>query len=304
MTPPLDAQLKEQFDLVVLPATADERKKFLADRGAEFDAVAIHVRHDLTGDVIAGLPNLKAVCNFGVGYDKIDIESLKARGVQLSNTPNVLNGCVADLAMGLLIDVARGISASDRSVRRGDWANGKTRPLMTRVAGKKMGILGFGGIGQVIAKRAAGFDMEVRYNSRNPVKGFEDSHEKNLVELAKWADFLMVACVGGPTTHHLVSAEVLEALGPRGIVVNIARGSVIDEAALVKALQESKIGGAGLDVFENEPHVPKEMLEMDNVVALPHMAGFTRETRQGMEQAVLDNLNAYFNTGKVLAPVW
>ena len=304
ISPLLDAQLQALTDADVhcLWKEADPQA-FLAAHGAEFEAVAAHVRFGCTAQTMAALPNLRAICSFGAGYDKIDMEQARARGIQVANTPDVLNGCVADLAMGLVIDVARGLSVTDRFVRAGGWAAGGQRPLMTRVHGKKLGLLGFGGIGQAVARRAAGFDMEVRYNTRRPVEGSAFTHVPDLLALAAWCDFLVVACVGGASTHHLVSAAVLDALGPQGIVVNIARGSVIDEAALVAALAEGRIAGAGLDVFENEPNVPAALLAMDNVVVLSHIAGFTRETRRDMEQRVVDNLLAFFETGQVLNPV-
>ncbi|MES2511020.1 MAG: 2-hydroxyacid dehydrogenase [Pseudomonadota bacterium] len=302
ITPPLDASLAEMFDIHPLWKETDTQA-FLAKHGAEFKAIATHVRHACPISVIEAMPNLGAISNFGVGYDKIDVAAAQARGVQVANTPNVLNNCVADLAMGLLIDVARGLSATDRFVRRGEWAAGKQRQLMTRVTGKKMGILGFGGIGQAIARRACGFDMTIRYSSRKPVVGFEGQHVADLNELATWADFLVVACPGGSATKHLVSGEVLDALGRDGILVNIARGSVVDEAALVDALREGRIAGAGLDVYENEPQVPLALIEMDNVVLMSHIAGFTRESRLEMEKLVADNLLAYFSTGKVLTPL-
>ncbi len=301
---PLDAQLQALpgADVHCLWKEADPQA-FLAAHGGEFEAVAAHVRFGCSAQTMAALPSLRAICSFGAGYDKIDMDAARARGIQVSNTPDVLNGCVADLAMGLVLDVARGLSVTDRFVRAGGWAAGGQMPLMTRVHGKKLGLLGFGGIGQAIARRAAGFDMEVRYNTRRPVAQSPFMHVPDLMALASWCDFLVVACVGGPTTRHLVSAAVLDALGPQGIVVNIARGSVIDEAALVAALSQGRIAGAGLDVFENEPHVPAELLAMDNVVVLSHIAGFTRETRHDMEQRVYDNLQAYFDTGRVLDPV-
>lgn len=301
ITGPVDARLARDYDVAPLWKQPD-KDAFLAAHGAEFEAVAIHVRDACDAALIERLPNAKAIVNFGVGYDKIDVAAAKRRGMQISNTPKVLDGCVADLAMGLAIDVARGISATDRFVRAGCWKTGQ-RPLMTRVYGKNMGLLGFGGIGQAVARRAAGFDMPVRYHTRRPVAGYAEQHETSLVELAKWADFLVVACPGGPETRHLVNAEVLDALGPQGILVNIARGSVVDEAALVRALQEGRLGGAGLDVFENEPNVPEAMLAMDNVVVQSHIAGFTRETRADMEALVCDNLDAFFRTGQVLTPI-
>lgn len=302
ITPPLDARLAEAFDIHPLWQEQDPQA-FLAEHGAGFRAAATHVRHACPAALIEAMPNLGVISSFGAGYDKIDVAAAQARGVQVANTPNVLNTCVADLAIGLLIDVARGLSATDRFVRRGEWAAGKQRPLMTRVSGKKLGILGFGGIGQAIARRVGGFDMEVRYNSRKPVAGHENQHMADLNELAAWADFLVIACPGGPATKHLVSGKVLDALGKDGVLVNIARGSVVDEAALVEALAQGRIAGAGLDVYENEPQVPQALLEMDNVVLMSHIAGFTRESRLEMEALVYDNLAAFFASGKALTPV-
>lgn len=304
ISPELDAQLQalEGVKLHTL-WTEMEPQAFLSAHGAQIEALVTHVRFGVDNDTVAALPALKAISNFGAGYEKIDVAAAGQRGIQIANTPDVLNGCVADLAMGLLIDTARGMSATDRFVRAGAWAQGKQRPLMTRVHGKKLGILGLGRIGQAIARRAAGFDMDVRYNARRAVAGVPYVHEASLQALAQWSDFLVVSCVGGPATHHLVSADVLDALGPRGILVNIARGSVVDEAALVSALVEKRLGGAGLDVFENEPHVPPALFALDSVVLQSHIAGFTRETRRDMEQLVVDNLKAFFDTGKVLTPI-
>jgi lactate dehydrogenase-like 2-hydroxyacid dehydrogenase len=195
--------------------------------------------------------------------------------------------------MLLLLDVARAGSAGDRFVRRGDWLNGPF-PLATQVSRKRLGIMGLGRIGRVIAHRTSGFDMEVRYHSRRAVADAPWQHEPQLLELAHWADFLVVITAGGPETRHLVDAKVLDALGPKGYLVNVARGTVIDEAALVRALQEKRIAGAGLDVFEREPQVPPELFTLDNVVLVPHIASATVQTREAMAQRVLDNLQAFF----------
>jgi hydroxypyruvate reductase len=301
-TPPLDALLAERFDVHPLWKESDP-EAYLARHGGEFTAAATHLRHAFPASLMQALPQLGAIANFGVGYDKIDVAEARRRGIQLANTPAVLDGCVADLAMGLLIDTARGISASDRFVRGGGWEAGGQRPLMTRVWGKKLGLLGFGGIGRKIAQRASGFEMEVRYHARRAVPDSPHTHEPDLAALARWCDFLVVACVGGPSTHHLVSPSVLSALGPEGILINIARGSVVDEAALVQALQSGAIAGAGLDVYEDEPRVPEALKALDNVVLLSHIAAFTRESRATMERLVCDNLAAYFSAGKLLTPV-
>jgi lactate dehydrogenase-like 2-hydroxyacid dehydrogenase len=251
---------------------------------------------------MAALPALKAICSFGVGYETIDVDEATRRGIVVSNTPDVLNDCVADIAFGLLIDVARGLSASDRFARRGDWLKGAF-PLQTRVSGKRLGILGLGRIGRVIARRASGFDMEVRYHSRQPVATVDYRYEPTLTGLAQWADFLVVASAGGAETRHLVSPEVIAALGPDGYLINIARGSVIDEAALVDGLVNRRIAGAGLDVFADEPKIPAALLDLDNVVLLPHVASGTHETRQAMADLTLANLRQFLASGTLLTGV-
>jgi hydroxypyruvate reductase len=196
--------------------------------------------------------------------------------------------------------VARGASAADRFVRRGDWLKG-TFPLARKVSGARLGLVGMGRIGRTIAQRSTGFEMAVKYHTRRPVAEVAWAHEPSLIELARWADYLVVITAGGPATRHLVNAEVLEALGPEGFLVNVARGSVIDEAALVRALVDKRIAGAGLDVFENEPQVPAELMALDNVVLLPHIASATRETRQAMADRVFDNLQGFFADGRLVS---
>ena len=299
--PVLETALAQEFDVHQLWKEPDQAA-FLAAHGNEFVGLATSARWGADAALIEALPNLKVISSFGVGVDTIDVAAATKRGVLVGNTPDVLNDCVADIAFGLLIDVARGISASERFVRRGDWQRGAF-PLQTRVSGKRLGILGLGRIGRAIAKRASGFDMEVRYHNRRRVEDVAFTYEASLAALARWADFLVVASAGGPETRHLVSADVLNALGPHGFLINIARGSVIDEAALVDALVNKKIAGAGLDVFENEPQVPEALLTLDNVVLLPHVASGTNETRQAMADLTLANLRSYFADGRLLTPV-
>jgi lactate dehydrogenase-like 2-hydroxyacid dehydrogenase len=264
--------------------------------------VVTSARHGCSAALIDALPRLEAIVSFGVGYDAIALDAARARGIQVSNTPDVLNDCVADLAFGLLLDAARGIAHGDRFVRAGRWPQGGF-PLTTRVSGKKLGILGLGRIGEIVARRAQGFDMEIAYNNRRPREGAPWRFEPDLKALATWADFLVVATVGGPSTAGLVSREVIEALGPRGILVNVSRGSVIDEAAMVAALVDGRLGGAGLDVFQDEPNVPPALLALDNVVLAPHMASGTHETRAAMTALTLQNLNAFLADGRLLTPV-
>ena len=297
----LERRLNDEFDVQLLDA--DNRAGFLRDHGARFTGVVTSAFAGADGELIAALPSLKVISNFGVGVDRIDLAAAKARGIAVGHTPDVLNDCVADTAMGLVIDVARRSMEADRFVRAGKWAagGGKSIGLGRKVSGARMGIVGLGRIGQTIAKRAGGFDMAVRYHSRNPVADVPWAHEPSLMELARWSDFLVVIVAGGAGTRHLINAEVLQALGPRSFLVNVARGSVIDEAALVQALQQGVIAGAGLDVFENEPHVPEALFGLDNVVLLPHIASNTEETREAMGLLTLDNLRGYyFNQGRLV----
>ncbi len=297
----LESELAERFDLHPLWKEAD-RTAFLAAHGHEFVGLATSARFGADRTLIEALPRLAVIANFGVGVDTIDLQAARERGVAVSNTPDVLTGCVADLAFGLLIDVARRLSAADRFVRRGDWPQGQF-PLATRVWGKKLGIVGLGRIGNAIARRAGGFDMTVRYHNRRLVENSPYDYEASLPALAAWADFLVVACAGGAATRHLVSREVIDALGPAGFLVNISRGSVVDEPALVEALREGRIAGAALDVFEDEPNVPPALMGLDSVVLLPHIASATNETRQAMADCVLANLRSWFDSGRLLTPV-
>ncbi len=281
---------------------APDAAGFLADHGAAIDAFASSGRNGVNAAQIDATPNLKLIAHFGVGYDNVDVEHAKNKGVVVSNTPDVLTDCVADLAMALLIDVARGITAGDRHVRAGGWLKG-SMPLAFRASGKRLGIVGLGRIGRAIATRAEGFDMEIRYHNRRPSPDAPYHFERSLPELARWCDFLMVATSGGESTRGLISAAVIEALGPLGYVVNIARGSVIEEPALIAALAQKRIAGAALDVFADEPRVPQALLALDNVVLTPHIASATTDTRAAMGQLVLDNLASFFASGRALTPV-
>jgi len=298
--PALEARLAAAFALHKLRDEPDA-KRFLAEHGARFSSLVTTAKFGAERALIESLPNLKVISSFGVGTENLDLDAARSR-IAVGYTPDVLNDCVADLAFGLLIDVARGISASDRFVRRGGWLKG-AYPLQTRVSGKRLGIVGLGRIGRVIAQRASGFEMQIRYHGRRAVDGVPWPHEPSLLELAHWCDFLVVIVAGGAATRHLVSAAVLDALGPEGFLVNVARGSVVDEAALVDALVHKRIAGAGLDVFEREPEVPPALFELDNVVLLPHVASATHETRQAMADLVFDNLESFHRSGQVLAPV-
>ena len=249
------------------------------------------------------LPALKVISSFGVGYETINIQEAQRRQIPVGYTPDVLNDCVADTAMGLVIDVARGFSASDRYARNQQWLK-SPYPLTTRVSGKRLGIVGLGRIGQVIARRASGFDMDIRYHNRKANPALPYTYEASLDALASWCDFLVVASAGGAQTKHLISKDILKALGPNGFLINISRGSVIDQDALIEALEHKHIAGAGLDVYEDEPNIPERLLALNNTVLLPHLASATHETRQAMGDLVMDNLRTFFSTGQVKVAVF
>jgi len=266
------------------------------------DVVVTSGRFGCTAELIERLPNLQAIISFGVGYDAIDVAAARARNIPVSNTPDVLNDCVADLAFGLIIDSARQMSRADRFVRAGEWPSGGL-PLAKQVSGKRLGIVGMGRIGETVAKRSSGFDMQVRYHNRRPVEGSAYGYESNLVQLAQWSDFLVLTCPGGESTRNLINRDVLEALGSKGILINVARGSVVDEPALIEALTEGRLGGAGLDVYAQEPNVPQALIDLPNVVLLPHIGSATEETRLAMEELLLANLRAFLERGELLTAV-
>lgn len=242
---------------------------------------------------IEALPRLKVIVNGGAGYEGVDLDAVRARGLVLTNVPGVTDGCVADMAFALLLSAARAVVRADRFVRAGRWPR-EAFPLVPRVHGRRLGILGMGRIGLAIARRGAGFDMPVAYHNRRRRDDVDHMFCPTLLELARVSDFLVVACPGGPETHRIVNAEVLEALGPKGIVVNIARGTIIDEPALIAALQTGRIMAAGLDVFEREPQVPAELIALENVVLAPHRAGGTEETWHESCELVMANIRAHF----------
>jgi hydroxypyruvate reductase len=299
--PLVEKGLAEHYTRLHLGQAADP-KAFLAEHAASIEAVVSSSRNGVNASLIDSLPSLKIVSHFGVGYDNVDAGHARKRGVVVSNTPDVLTDCVADLAIALMIDVARGLTAGDRYVRRGDWPKGPM-PLQAKVSGKRLGVVGLGRIGQAIAKRAEGFGMAIRYHNRKPVAGSPYGYEASLESLARHSDFLMVATSGGGATKGLVSRDVLEALGPNGYVINIARGSVIDEPAILEFLQRKKIAGAALDVFVDEPRVPEGFFALENVVLAPHIASATVETRAAMANLVLENLAQFFATGRAVTPV-
>ena len=249
-------------------------------------------------ELIALLPKLEIVSIMGVGYDGVDVAAAKARGVMVGHTPDVLNDDVADLALALMLNIARRIPQADKFVRAGLWPKGPM-PLARKMSGSRLGIVGMGRIGQAIAQRALAFGMSIAYTARSAKLGLPYAFHATPKALAAASDFLVIITPGGAATRKLIDAEVLRALGPEGYLVNVARGSVVDEAALIEALQKGTIAGAALDVFEKEPEVPEALRALDNVVLVPHIGSATVQTRHAMAARAFANLEAHF-AGKAL----
>jgi lactate dehydrogenase-like 2-hydroxyacid dehydrogenase len=265
---------------------------------------ALGTRGDLTipADLYAALPNLEIIACYGVGVDGIDLKLAKSRNIAVTNTPGVLHEEVADIALALMLATARKLPQGERHLREGKWKD-QPFPIATRTYGKRLGLIGIGAIGQAIARRAVAFNMPVAYTARSPRANLPYTFHATPVDLAANCDFLVAACTGGKETAGIVSAEVLQALGPKGYFVNIARGTVADEAALLAALQTGAIAGAGIDVFYNEPAIDERFFTLENAVLQPHVGSATEETRRAMGQLVRDNLAAHFAGRPPLTPV-
>lgn len=277
-----------------------------ADREAMIAELADRVRaiagHAADAGLMEKLPKLQMISNFGVGYDGIDTGAAKARGIRVTNTPDVLNDAVAEITIGLMIALARKIPQADRYVRDGRWP-AANYPLQTELTGRTVGIVGLGRIGKEIAARCLAMRMRVVYFGRNRQPRQPYVYYGSLVDMARDADWLVLIAPGGEGTRRIVDREVLTALGPQGRLVNMARGTLVDEPALVEMLVAGELGGAALDVFENEPQVPAELLGLDNVVLSPHAGSATRETREDMDRLVVRNLEAFFAGEPLLTPV-
>ncbi|MEU9064982.1 2-hydroxyacid dehydrogenase [Streptomyces sp. NPDC048430] len=301
LLPALEGALAEHFHTVRLPELSDPAA-YVRDHGKDVVAAVTSARAGVSDALMDALPRLGAIVHFGVGYETTDVVRARARGIDVSNTPDVLTDCVADLAVGALIDVMRRMSAADRYVRAGGWADAPF-PLTSRMSGKRVGVLGLGRIGRAVAQRLDGFGVQVSYCTRSPVAGFGYRYLPTAEALAESCDALVVTVAGGRGTEGLVSAAVLDALGPQGYLVNVARGSVVDEPALVAAVEAGRIAGAALDVFTDEPNVPPALLGSDRVVLLPHIASATRETRAAMGDLTLRNVRRFMTEGVLLTPV-
>jgi hydroxypyruvate reductase len=269
-----------------------EKAALLKEVGPRIKGLVQGGRTHTAVELLDQLPNLEIISVMGVGYDGVPVEYCRKRGFKVGHTPDVLTDDVADVAVALLLMLSRNLHLANRFVLSGEWRK-RTFPLATSITGKKVGILGLGRIGKAIAHRLDAAGMEVSYHSRTP-QTVHYSHHSSLLEMAREVDFLVVATPGGPTTKNMVDAVVLEALGAKGRIINIARGSIVDEPAMIEALKDGRLGGAGLDVFADEHNIPEELMKMDNVVLLPHVGSATKETRRRMAELVVANLAAHF----------
>ena len=301
--PALARALAAKYQTLQLP-NDPTRNAFLAQHAASVTAVVDFGPPGVDADLMKSLPNLGAIVHQGAGYDSIDVDAARQLGIGVSNTPDVLNDTVADTAVGLMLATMRGLCTADRHVRAGNWPlNGSKYPLGRDVSGSRVGILGLGRIGSAIATRLVGFDCAIAYHNRREVPGSPYRYVASPVELADTVDVLVIATTGGVGTKNLVSRAVLEALGPNGYVINIARGSVADQDALVDLLVAGRLAGAGLDVFTDEPYVPMRLRGLDNVVLLPHIGGVTVRSLSMTRELVLRNLDQYLTRGTLTTPV-
>lgn len=293
-------QLGAHFEVLYAPDST-RCAEALAAHGPRVQAVLTVGAIGLSAAQMQAMPQLRWVGALGAGYENIDVAYARAHGIAVSNGAGTNDQCVADHAFGLVIAAVRGLVRLDRLTRQGVWRN--DIPLPPNVSGKRLGILGLGTIGQKIARRAQAFDMPVGYHNRRPKDGVDFTYFDSVLALAQWADVLLVATPGGAGTRHLVDVPVIAALGPQGYVVNIARGSVVDTAALAQALRTGALAGAGLDVYESEPLPPAELLDLDNVVLTPHVAGWSPEAVQATVDLFLDNAHRHFAGQPLVTPV-
>lgn len=293
-------QIAQHFEVIFAP-TPEQFEQAVAEHAARVDIVMTIGAIGLNAQQIDALPNLKMIYAMGAGYEKIDLAHARLRGVKVANGAGTNDSCVADHAMGLMIAIIRGIPRLDQLTRQGVWRT--QLPLPPNVSGKKLGIVGLGGIGEKVATRARAFDMEIGYFNRRPRPGSAHRYFPTLDELAQWCDVLLVAIPGGDSTRHLINADVLAKLGANGYLVNIARGSVVDTAALERALRAQTIAGAALDVYEGEPQLPEGLADLQNLVVTPHVAGWSPEAMQSMVQKFLDNARRLYAGEPLLTPL-
>lgn len=293
MMAPIEAALDANYQVHRL-SRAEDRAAFLAEVGPKVRAVVTGGGTGVSPALFDALPQLGLIAINGIGTDAVDLERARRQGVRVTTTPGVLTDDVADIAIALMLASSRRIAEGDRLVRAGAWSQGKRLTLGRSISGKRVGIFGLGQIGRAIAKRAEAFSAQILYFNRSDIPDAPWPRAESLEALARDSDILIVSVAGGAQTRGLVNRAVLDALGPEGILINVARGSVVDEPELVSALKDGRIWGAGLDVFAHEPHVPEELFELDNVVLMPHQGSATIETRLAMGELVLRNVAAYF----------
>ena len=294
------AQAFPSFELLYAPDAA-QCEAAIAEHGTRIQAVLTIGSIGLSAAQMQRMPALRLVCALGAGYENIDVAHAQAHGIAVGNGAGTNDDCVADHAMGLLIASVRGLVRLDRATRDGVWRT--AMPLPPNVSHKRLGILGMGAIGAKIAQRALGFEMEIGYHNRSQRSELPHRYFGDLLSLAQWADVLLVATPGGPGTRHLVNAQVLDALGPQGHLVNIARGSVVDTAALAAAVREGRLAGAGLDVYESEPAPPAELLDLDAVVLTPHVGGWSPEAVQASVDRFIANMRCHLEGRPLVSPV-
>jgi len=302
MHPAVEEGLKDDFTIHKL-WEAEDRDAFLTQLGSRIRGVATSGHMGCPREVLTKMPNVEIIASYGVGYDAVDTEDCRARGIKVTNTPDVLTDAMAEITLGLMISLARRLPQADRYVREGRWEREGDMPLFSELNGRVLGIYGLGRIGKEVARRAQAFKMRVVYHGRS-----EQPHEPfvyypDLVAMARDVDWLVSIVPGGSSTRHRIDRKVMEALGPEGMLVNVGRGSTVVEEELIRALREGRLGGAALDVFENEPHVPEAFYAMENVVLSPHQGSATKKTRQAMGELVVDNLKAHFSGRPALTPV-
>jgi lactate dehydrogenase-like 2-hydroxyacid dehydrogenase len=292
MHPVVEQALAAQFDLHRDSELGLENA--ISRYGARARAIVTRGRNRVDGELMNRFPHLELIANFGVGYDSIDVAAATARGIVVTNTPDVLDGEMGDFTLALLLATVRRLPQADRYLREGRWGRHHDFPLSASLRDRNLGIAGLGRIGKVVARRLEGFDIPIAYFGRHPQPELPYRFYSNLRELAGAVDTLIVTLPGGPATTRIVSREVLEALGPQGILINVARGSVVDQHALIETLRAGTLLAAGLDVYQDEPNVPEELLALDNAVLLPHIGTATNTTRQRMGELVVANVVSWF----------
>ena len=300
LLPEHEARLADLFDLTYAPRPA-QRAAALAKDGARFRALLSIGVIPVSEEEIAAMPALELACCMGVGYEGLPMAALRARGIVTANGAGTNENTVADHAFGLIIGIVRNIRLLDQQCRAGIWRDAVPQP--PQVSGRRLGIFGMGSIGRQIARRAAGFDMPIGYHNRKPVEGSTDAYFDDIVKLAAWADILVCVAPGGPSTRHKIDAQVLEALGPRGFLINVGRGSLVDTAALAAALRGKRIAGAAIDVYESEPEPPEQLIGLDNLIITPHMAGWSPEATQNSIDRFVANMQGHFSGRGVVSPI-